>query len=111
VSATPHLTLFAEASPCFFSLSYPVFRAASSIYYLQPARHIRITSTSTLLIELTYLPLSIVQAAAYINENGITLTEYLLLLEEQEEEVIDLLSKEFQDSGRYCNVKNPVAIT
>jgi hypothetical protein len=64
-----------------------------------------------LLTELTYLPLAIVQAAAYINENGITLAEYLLLLEEQEEEVIHLLSEEFQDSGRYRNVKNPVATT
>ncbi|KAF4625403.1 hypothetical protein G7Y89_g12766 [Cudoniella acicularis] len=66
---------------------------------------------TALLIELTYLPLAIVQAAAYINENGITLAEYLLLLEEQEEEVIDLLSEEFQDSRRYRNVKNPVATT
>jgi hypothetical protein len=64
---------------------------------------------TALLIELTRLPLAIVQAAAYINENGITLAGYLLLLEEQEEEVIDLLSEEFQDYGRYRNVKNPVA--
>ncbi|CZR51333.1 related to kinesin light chain 1 [Phialocephala subalpina] len=66
---------------------------------------------TALLTELTYLPLAIVQAAAYINENGITLAEYLLLLEGQEEELIDLLSEEFQDSGRYRNVKNPVATT
>jgi hypothetical protein len=65
----------------------------------------------TLLTELTHLPLAIVQAAAYINENGITLAEYLLLLEEQEEEVIDLLSEKFQDSRRYRNMKNPVATT
>jgi hypothetical protein len=35
----------------------------------------------------------------YISENVITLTEYLLLLEEQEEEAINLLSDEFQDMG------------
>ena len=46
----------------------------------------------------------------YINENEILLVEYLSLLREQEEEVIDLLSKEFQDYRRYCNIKNPVAI-
>lgn len=28
---------------------------------------------------LTHLPLAMAQAAAYINENGITLTEYLTL--------------------------------
>ncbi|KIM93182.1 hypothetical protein OIDMADRAFT_138250 [Oidiodendron maius Zn] len=69
------------------------------------------TDTKVLLGQLTYLPLAIVQAAAYINENGILLADYLLLLEDQEEEVIDLLSEEFEDSGRYRNVKNPVATT
>jgi tetratricopeptide (TPR) repeat protein len=66
---------------------------------------------TALLAELTYLPLAIVQAAAYINENRIALADYLSLLEEQEEEVIDLLSEAFEDDGRYRNVKNPVATT
>jgi tetratricopeptide (TPR) repeat protein len=66
---------------------------------------------TTLLTELTYLPLAIVQAAAYINENGIALADYLSLLEEKEEEIIELLSEEFEDDGRYRNVKNPVATT
>ena len=67
--------------------------------------------TNALLRELTYLPLAIVQAAAYINENGITFTDYLLLLADQEEEVINLLSEEFEDDGRYNSMKNPVATT
>jgi tetratricopeptide (TPR) repeat protein len=67
--------------------------------------------TSAMLLQLTYLPLAIVQAAAYINENGIAIADYLSLLAEQEEEVIDLLSEEFEDDGRYSNVKNPVATT
>ena len=45
----------------------------------------------------------------YINENEILLVEYLSLLREQEEKVINLLSEEFQDHRRYCNMKNPVA--
>jgi tetratricopeptide (TPR) repeat protein len=67
--------------------------------------------TKALLRQLTYLPLAIVQAAAYVNENGITFADYLLLLGDQEEDVIDLLSEEFEDDGRYHNVKNPVATT
>ena len=66
---------------------------------------------TTLLELLTYLPLAITQAAAYINENGITLCDYLLLLGEKEEETIELLSEEFEDYGRYRDVKNPVATT
>ncbi|KAH8796360.1 hypothetical protein BGZ57DRAFT_998111 [Hyaloscypha finlandica] len=69
------------------------------------------SDTKALLEELTYLPLAIIQAAAYINENGITFADYLLLLADQEEEVIDLLSEEFEDDGRYHNIKNPVATT
>ncbi|PVH69399.1 TPR-like protein [Cadophora sp. DSE1049] len=69
------------------------------------------SETKTLLQELTHLPLAIVQAAAYINENGIAFADYLSLLADQEEEVIELLSEEFEDHGRYRNVKNPVATT
>jgi tetratricopeptide (TPR) repeat protein len=67
--------------------------------------------TATLLKELTYLPLAIVQAAAYINENDIAFADYLSLLADQEEVVIDLLSEEFEDDGRYASMKNPVATT
>jgi tetratricopeptide (TPR) repeat protein len=71
----------------------------------------------SLLKQLTYLPLAIVQAASYINKNGISLSEYLLLLADQEEEVINLLSEHFEDDSRYhdndryVKVKNPVAMT
>jgi tetratricopeptide (TPR) repeat protein len=67
--------------------------------------------TSTLLLQLTYLPLAIVQAAAYINENAISVADYLSLLAEQEADVVDLLSEEFEDDGRYRDIKNPVATT
>ncbi|PVH75932.1 FabD/lysophospholipase-like protein, partial [Cadophora sp. DSE1049] len=65
----------------------------------------------SLLEQLTYLPLAIVQAAAYVNKNLISLAEYLLLLADQEEEMIDLLSENFEDDSRYRDVKNPVATT
>ncbi|ERS99122.1 hypothetical protein HMPREF1624_04318 [Sporothrix schenckii ATCC 58251] len=67
--------------------------------------------TAALLARLTYLPLAIVQAAAYINANNISLRDYLSLLNEQEEEVIDLLSEDFEDEWRYRDVQNPVATT
>ncbi len=67
--------------------------------------------TTALLKDLTYLPLAIVQAAAYINENGIAFVDYLSLLADQEEDVIDLLSEKFEDDWRYDNIKNPVATT
>jgi hypothetical protein len=69
------------------------------------------SDTKALLKELTYLPLAIIQAAAYINENGIAFADYLSLLADQEKEVINLLSEEFEDDWRYRNIKNPVATT
>jgi tetratricopeptide (TPR) repeat protein len=80
-------------------------------YLVRPNLVTNRQDTATLLTELTYLPLAIVQAAAYINENGITLANYLSLLADQEEEVINLLSEEFEDDGRYRDVKDPVATT
>jgi hypothetical protein len=61
--------------------------------------------------ELTCLPLALVQAAAYINENTIKLKDYLSLLNEQEGDMIELLSEDFEDDWRYQSIKNPVAIT
>ncbi|KAF2189111.1 HET-domain-containing protein [Zopfia rhizophila CBS 207.26] len=69
------------------------------------------TDTETLLAQLTYLPLAIVQAAAYINANGTSIADYLSLLDEQDESMIELLSEDFEDDGRYRNIKNPVATT
>lgn len=51
------------------------------------------------------------QAATYINANNIALSQYLLLLEEWEQDMIDPLSEDFDDDGRYPDVKNPVATT
>jgi tetratricopeptide (TPR) repeat protein len=64
-----------------------------------------------LLERLTFLPLALVQAAAYINANGIALSDYLSLLDEQEEDIINLLSEDFDDDWRYRDAKNPVATT
>ncbi|KAL4894296.1 hypothetical protein BDV59DRAFT_16760 [Aspergillus ambiguus] len=68
-------------------------------------------ATIYLLQQLTLLPLAISQAAAYINENDIGLSEYTQLLQAQERDVIDLLSEDFGDEGRYHDIQNPVATT
>jgi tetratricopeptide (TPR) repeat protein len=69
------------------------------------------TSKLELLERLTFLPLAIVQAAAYINENDISLSEYLSLLKDQEQTVIELLSEDFEDERRYRDVTNGIATT
>lgn len=68
-------------------------------------------STLKLLSRLTFLPLAIVQAASFINENGTTLAGYVELLDGQEQSAIDLLSEDFEDKGRYKSIQNPVATT
>ncbi len=68
-------------------------------------------ATTDLLQKLTYLPLAIVQAVAYINKNQITLSQYTALLDDIEQNIIDVLSKEFEDEGRYESIKNPIATT
>ena len=69
------------------------------------------TSVHKLLGLLEFLPLTITQAAAYINRNEISLAEYISLLNNQEENIIDIFSEDFEDEGRYHGTKNPIATT
>jgi tetratricopeptide (TPR) repeat protein len=64
-----------------------------------------------LLDNLTRLPLAIKQAAAYMNENIMSIFDYLGLYEANDEDLIHLLSIGFEDQGRYREVKNPIAST
>ncbi|MCJ1381674.1 hypothetical protein MMC17_004785 [Xylographa soralifera] len=69
---------------------------------------------TALLNELTFLPLAIAQAAAYLNAMQISIQEYLSLLRSTEQETISLLSREFRDGTRYKSSehsKNAVATT
>ncbi|KAF5857543.1 hypothetical protein ETB97_005646 [Aspergillus alliaceus] len=68
-------------------------------------------TTVSLLKQLTFLPLAITQASAYINKNCLSLPTYLALLQEQESEVVDLLSEDFKDPGYYKDIQNPVITT
>ena len=64
-----------------------------------------------LIEELTYLPLAITQAAAFISENGITISEYLELLDTSETELKDLLSEHLEDPRRDLDTENSVMRT
>ncbi|KAF5642374.1 hypothetical protein F52700_3170 [Fusarium sp. NRRL 52700] len=64
-----------------------------------------------LLTLLAHLPLAITQAAAYMNENQISLTEYVQLFENTDRDRIELLGAEFQDDTRYERSQDAVAIS
>ncbi|PLN78803.1 nucleoside phosphorylase domain-containing protein [Aspergillus taichungensis] len=68
-------------------------------------------SATMLLHQLGGLPLVLIQAASYINQNCISLKDYLLLLNEQEHIKVELLSQDFEDDYRYEETQNPVATT
>jgi tetratricopeptide (TPR) repeat protein len=68
-------------------------------------------SATILIYQLSGLPLALIQAASYINENLISLKTYLSILSEQESGTIELLSQDFEDEWRYEEMKNPIAIT
>lgn len=65
----------------------------------------------TLLRELTYLPLAITQAAAYLDRNRITITKYMELLKGTEQELVALMSREFPDATRHPGSRHAVATT
>ncbi|KAI1426992.1 hypothetical protein F5Y12DRAFT_739426 [Xylaria sp. FL1777] len=61
--------------------------------------------------ELTYLPLAISQAAAYLNQNQISIRKYLALLRSTEQDLISLMSRELHDNTLYRRSQNAVATT
>jgi hypothetical protein len=69
------------------------------------------TALTELLNELTNLPLAIVQAAAYLNKNQVSVAKYLSLLRGAEKDTVSLISREFHDSTRYAGSQNAVATT
>ncbi|CRG88510.1 hypothetical protein PISL3812_05541 [Talaromyces islandicus] len=64
-----------------------------------------------LLTELEYLPLAITQAAAYINTNKSSISEYLRLLKNTEQDAVAILSTDFGDKTRYPTLTNAIAKT
>jgi hypothetical protein len=67
--------------------------------------------SSALSSRLEHLPLALVQAAAFIQENSITIGQYLRLLDKSEQNVIDLFSEEFEADGRDLETPRAVAET
>ncbi|KAJ5788291.1 hypothetical protein N7457_003281 [Penicillium paradoxum] len=66
---------------------------------------------SELLSELAYLPLAIVQAAAYIITNKTSVTRYLQLLRRSDQDAISLLGRGFDTNARYDNAENSIGRT
>ncbi|KIX08880.1 uncharacterized protein Z518_03537 [Rhinocladiella mackenziei CBS 650.93] len=64
-----------------------------------------------LLCELTYLPLAITQAAAYINTTGVPIRKYVELIGKTDQDVVGLMSREFHDSTRPRGSRHTVATT
>lgn len=71
------------------------------------------SSTSLLLAQLCYLPLAIMQAAAYLNMNyhTVDVSEYLSLLKGTDNSWIALLSEDFDDDARYQHQQNTIINT
>jgi tetratricopeptide (TPR) repeat protein len=64
-----------------------------------------------LLNELWFVPLAIVQAAAYINTTGTTLREYRTLLTRQNGRALEHSSDLPQDNSGGCSLNDPIAAT
>lgn len=68
-------------------------------------------ATETLLDLLAYLPLAVKQASSYMSQTGITVTKYLEYYRSSDKYQTKLLSRDFDDRGRYRQISNPIATT
>jgi nucleoside phosphorylase/tetratricopeptide (TPR) repeat protein len=68
-------------------------------------------ATEKLLDVLANLPLAIRQASAYMARKHISTKDYLELCQSNPQDMVSLLSKDFEDRHRYKEIQNPVATT
>lgn len=68
-------------------------------------------STAKLLGILEYLPLAIRQASAYMSKKRTSTAAYLNLCQSSDQNMINLLSRDFEDRHRYKEANNSVATT
>jgi len=68
------------------------------------------SATNELLELLTYLPLAIVQAVAFINSNQVSILDYVSLFKQVDTEV-EILSERFEDLTRYQETESTIART
>jgi tetratricopeptide (TPR) repeat protein len=68
------------------------------------------SATNELLELLTYLPLAIVQAVAFINSNQVSISDYVSLFKRVDTEV-EVLSERFEDPSRYRETESTIART
>lgn len=61
--------------------------------------------------QLDHLPLALAQASAYIQETDISVERYLQLLEDDEQELVKMLSRDFEATGRDPETCHAVAHT
>ncbi|EJT68837.1 hypothetical protein GGTG_13590 [Gaeumannomyces tritici R3-111a-1] len=61
--------------------------------------------------ELAHLPLAITQAAAYMNENQVSIAEYLRIFRNTDRDRVELLAAKFTDNTRYKETQTVVATT
>ncbi|KAK8092124.1 uncharacterized protein PG998_015137 [Apiospora kogelbergensis] len=72
----------------------------------------KLEDTAKLLDYLTRLPLAIRQASAYMASNAnVSVLKYLSYCESSDQSMIKMLSKAFDDRGRYQATQNPIAVT
>jgi hypothetical protein len=64
---------------------------------------------STLSARLEHLPLALVQAAAFMQEKSVPISRYLELLDKSDQDLVDLLSQDFETVGR--DSETPRAVT
>lgn len=68
------------------------------------------SATNELLELLTYLPLAIVQAAAFINSNQVSISDYVSLFKRVDTEV-EIFNERFEDPSRYQETESTIART
>ncbi|GKT49604.1 uncharacterized protein ColSpa_09785 [Colletotrichum spaethianum] len=77
----------------------------------EPGRSISAADTSMLSSRLEHLPLALAQAAAFIQENEISIPQYIKLLDKSDTSLVNHLSQSFEAIGRDSSTPHALTAT
>jgi hypothetical protein len=93
-------------------IDVPIFGSNDSVALLRSKvsedDEITIEDSKEITSILCHLPLAITQAAAYLDQNEISVAEYLALLKSSKADTVDLLVRESHDDSRDPDIQNSV---
>ncbi|KAF6842214.1 kinesin light chain [Colletotrichum musicola] len=104
-------SMFSQGTPHIIKIDKMSQDETEQLLKKKVVEEISAKETESLSARLEHLPLALVQAAAFIQANSISVSEYLRLLDHNNDSLVNQLSECFQTVGRDSDTPNQITAT